>query len=111
LGRLTDLFGRFALGAGRVVVLATACIWLTRVKLGQVLHLDRVFARPTPSMVHLLRASPIVHSLVGRGHRASANIVEGVDAAIFLKPLGNRLVFGELVHDHLLVGLLGGKHI
>lgn len=63
-------------------------------------------------MIHLLRARSIVHDLVCGCHRASyTDAIEGLNAAVFLESLSDRLVFGELVHDHLLMGLLGGKHI
>ena len=109
LGRLAKLLWCFALGA-RWVRLLAARILLAGIQLSQVLHLDRIFTWPTSGMIHLLRTSPIVHYLVCGRHGAT-NLIECFDATIFLQSLGNRLVFGELIHDHLLVSLLGGKHI
>ena len=60
-------------------------------------------------MVHLLRAGAVVHNLIGRRHRP--HVVKGVDSAILIQALGYRLVFGKLVHEHLLVGLLSSEHI
>ena len=89
------------------MLIARGSILLTRIQLSQVLNCNCVFAGSTPSMVHLLRASAIVYTLVGGGHRAAAHVVKCIDASILLKTLRYRLIFGKLVHDHLLMSLLG----
>lgn len=63
-------------------------------------------------MVHLLRTSTIVNALIRRCHAATAtDVVKRVNAAVFLQAFRDRLVLGELIHEHLLVGLLRGEHI
>ena len=57
-------------------------------------------------MVHLLRAGAVVYSLVGGSH-GDAHVVKRIDAPILLKALRYRLILGKLVHDHLLMSLLG----
>ena len=60
-------------------------------------------------MVHLLRTRPVVHVLVRRCH--GAHVFEGLNSAVLVQPLRYGLVLGELVHDHLLMGLLSCEHI
>ena len=60
-------------------------------------------------MVHLLRTRPVVHALVRRCH--GAHVFEGLNSPVLVQPLRYGLVLGELVHDHLLMGLLGCEHI
>ena len=88
------------------MLVACGSILLTCVQLSQVLNCNCVLAGSTPSMVHLLRASAVVYTLVGGGHRA-AHVFKCIDAPVLLKTLRNRLIFGKLVHDHLLMSLLG----
>ena len=61
-------------------------------------------------MDHLLRARSVVGDLVG-GRDGAAGTFEGVNAAVLDEGFCKGLVLGKLVHQHLLVGLLGGKHI
>lgn len=60
-------------------------------------------------MVHLLGASSVVGLLTGSGDRA--HILKGVNASILDQTLAHGLVLCKLVHNHLLVHLLGGEHI
>ena len=94
------------------MLVALRSILLTRIQLSQVLNCNCVLARSAPCMVHLLRASAVVYTLVRGGHRAAAaHVVKCIDAPILLKTLRYRLIFGKLVHDHLLMSLLGSQHI
>jgi len=83
---VTKLLGGLALGRGRVMLTSAAAgrSRARRIKRGEILDGDRVFRASTTSVIHLLRASPI---LVGSRHRAY--IVEGLDAPVFLQSLGN----------------------
>ena len=66
-------------------MLSATGIRLTIVQLVDVVHGDRILRAAAACVVHLLRASPIVHALVRRGH--GAYILESVYASIFSETL------------------------
>jgi len=112
---LPKLLRGFPFRRGGVVFVWAARLLLANdvvdlIYLRQILVCDRVFGRPAPSMVHLLRWWTIVSTLVCSCLRTTG-IFKSVNAPIPFKWLGDRRIFAKLAHKHLLVGLLGCEHI
>jgi len=88
----------------RGLALRTRRIMLT---CGRILHSNWIFRGPRSCVRYLLRASPVIAGSRGVCYRVWTNVIECVDASIISK----RQVLCKLVHDHLLVCLLGSQHI
>ena len=76
----------------------------------QILNCNCIFGRSRSSMIHLLRAGSVANALGWSGCHGT-HIFEGVYAPVFLQASLDGLILGKLAHKHLLVHLLGCKHV